>query len=281
MGISIRFYKILFVKNLTCQKFAMIRQISRIFLGKSELKNAKRYLCKVPPPKTEYFEDSLIPKYSKEGIPMRDPRDINDPDYDKPVGNVQSENFTFDMKQGIGQTSEEEQEHFEEYVSKFGEARFSDLAKPNFQARNYTISSDLEEWKYVERLLPLSVIPEVPKKDHYPSGFKLPKYSAEEAIEKYQYFVGRTAMHMLPVYCEVKILEVDKKKGRDIEEETLITKLKKAEGNLFQLRKDLDDFLYAKYKREFICQVSELQNMLIWSGDFEDEIKEFLLNKGF
>ena len=87
------------------------------------------------------------------------------------------------------------------------------MAKPNFQARNYTISSDLEEWKYVERLLPLSVIPEVPKKDHYPSGFKLPKYSAEEAIEKYQYFVGRTAMHMLPVYCEVKILEVDKKKG--------------------------------------------------------------------
>ena len=70
-------------------------------------------------------------------------------------------------------------------------------------------------------------------------------------------------------------------KGRDIEEETLITKLKKAEGNLFQLRKDLDDFLYAKYKREFICQVSELQNQLIWSGDFEDEIKEFLLNKGF
>lgn len=70
-------------------------------------------------------------------------------------------------------------------------------------------------------------------------------------------------------------------KGRDIEEETLITKLRKAEGNLFQLRKDLDDFLFAKYKREFICQVSELQNMLIWSGDFEDEFKEFLLNKGF
>ena len=52
---------------------------------------------------TEYFEDSLIPKYSKEGIPMRDPRDINDPDYDKPVENVESENFTFDAEQGIGQ----------------------------------------------------------------------------------------------------------------------------------------------------------------------------------
>jgi len=259
----------------------MIRQVSRVFLGKSEFKNARRYLCKVPPSKTEYFEDSLIPKYSKEGIPMRDPRDVNDPDYDKPVGNVQSENFTFDMKQGIGQTLEEEQEHFEEYVSKFGEARFSELAKPQLQARNYTKSSDLEEWKYVERLLPSRLIPEVPKKDYYPSGFKLPRYSAEEAIEKYQYFVGRTHNHMLPVYCEVRIIPVDKKQHRDIEEETLVTNLRKAEGDLFQLRKDLDDFLFAKYKREFICQVSELQNMLVWSGDFEDEIKEFLLNKGF
>ena len=81
----------------------MIRQFSRVFLRKTELKNAKRYLCRVPPNSSEYFEDSLLPKYSKEGIPMRDPRDINDPDFDKPVGNVQSENFTFDFKQGIGQ----------------------------------------------------------------------------------------------------------------------------------------------------------------------------------
>ena len=44
---------------------------------------------------------------------------------------------------------------------------------------------------------------------------------------------------------------------------------------------DIDDFLFARYKREFICQVSELQNMLLYSGDFEDELKEFLLNKGF
>merc|ERR1712156_602361 len=227
-----------FFKKILSQKFAMIRQISRIFLGKSELKNAKRYLCKVPPPKTEYFEDSLIPKYSKEGIPMRDPRDINDPDYDKPVGNVQSENFTFDMKQGIGQTLEEEQEHFEEYVSKFGEARFSESTNSKFQARNYTVSSDLEEWKYVERLLPTTLIPSVPKKDFYPSGFKLPKYTSEEAIEKYQYFVGRTTSHMLPVYCEVKIVEPD-------EQEILVTKLRKADGNLFQLRKDIDDFLFA------------------------------------
>ena len=113
------------------------------------------------------------------------------------------------------------------------------------------------------------------------SGFKLPKYSAEEAIEKYDYFVGRTTSHMIPVYCEVQVIYADEKKGRKEDEEILITKLRKAEGNLFQLRKDIDDFLFARYKREFICQVSELQNMLLYSGDFEDELKEFLLNKGF
>ena len=113
------------------------------------------------------------------------------------------------------------------------------------------------------------------------SGFKLPKYSAEEAIEKYHYFVGRTTSHMLPVYCEVQVIYANEMKGRKEDEEILITKLRKAEGNLFQLRKDIDDFLFARYKREFICQISELQNMLLYSGDFEDELKEFLLNKGF
>ena len=62
--------------------------------------------------------------------------------------------------------------------------------------------------------------------------------------------------------------------------ESLYTTLKKADGNLYKLRKDIDEFLFAKYKREFICQVSELQNMLLYKGDLEEEIKEFLLSKG-
>ena len=55
--------------------------------------------------KTEYFEDSLLPKVSKEGIEMRDPRDIDDPDYERPVGNLASENFSFDEERGIGQVN--------------------------------------------------------------------------------------------------------------------------------------------------------------------------------
>ena len=77
----------------------MLRQVSRLVSHKRF--NVSRHLSSKSP--SEYFEDSLLPKYSKEGIPLRDPRDINDPDYDKPVGNVESENFTFDAEQGIGQ----------------------------------------------------------------------------------------------------------------------------------------------------------------------------------
>lgn len=249
-------------------------------------------MCKVPENNSEYYEDSLLPKYSREGIPMRDPRDINDPDYDRPVGNVASENFEFDFKQGVGQVSnisrilpyqlcneillksaEEEQRHYEDYVGKFGDARFSDFA-PKVQNRDFSVSNNPDEWKFVERLFPQSLIPQVEKSDSHPSGFKLPSISPEEAMEKYQYFVGRTVNHMIPVYTEVfnKFPQQTDK---------LLTKVRKVDGNLFQLKDDLDQFLFDRYKMKFPCQVSELQHHVLYWGDFEEEFKEFLLNKGF
>ena len=78
----------------------MLRQICR--LVSHQRLNISRNLSQKSP--IEYFDDSLIPKKSQEiERPMRDPRDVNDPDYDKPVGNIESENFTFDAEQGIGQ----------------------------------------------------------------------------------------------------------------------------------------------------------------------------------
>ena len=78
----------------------MLRQISRLVLSQKSCKFSR---CMSTIDKEKYFEDSLLPKFSKEGIPMRDPRDINDPDYDKPVGNIETENFTFDISGGIAQ----------------------------------------------------------------------------------------------------------------------------------------------------------------------------------
>merc|ERR1712226_504859 len=177
----------------------MLRQVSRLVLSQKTFKFSR---CMSTIDKDKYFEDSLLPKFSKEGIPMRDPRDINDPDYDKPVGNFETENFTFDMSGGIAQTKEEETQHFEEYVSKFGDARFAEI-EPNIQTRNFSVSSNPEEWKFIERLIPPVLIPAITPKKTYSSGFQLPKISPEEAIEKYEYFVGRPASQMLPIYLKI------------------------------------------------------------------------------
>ena len=161
--------------------------------------------------------------------------------------------------------------HFEEYVSKFGEARFADIA-PKVQSRQFLVSTDPDEWKYVERLFPHDIRPKITPKDEFPSGFQLPKISPQEAIEKYEYFVGRPVSQMLPVY--LKVVSSD-------HHESLTTNLNKCEGNLYKLREDIDDFLRERYKREFVCMVSEIQQKLFYRGDLEEEIKEFLLNKGF
>lgn len=124
----------------------------------------------------------------------------------------------------------------------------------------------------MERLLPAALIPSIPKLDRYPSGYQPAKISAEEAVEKYQYYVSRANSHLLPVYLKTI--------SSDLEEE-MHTDIKKVEGNLYQLRKDIDEFLFQRYKQEFISQVSELQQMVKYKGDFQDEIKEFLYSKGF
>ena len=124
----------------------------------------------------------------------------------------------------------------------------------------------------MERLLPQTLIPSIPKLDRYPSGYQPAKISAEEAVEKYQYYVSRANSHLLPVYLKTISSDLD---------EEMHTDIKKVEGNLYQLRKDIDDFLFQRYKQEFISQVSELQQMVKYKGDFQDEIKEFLYSKGF
>ena len=61
----------------------------------------------------------------------------------------------------------------------------------------------------------------------------------------------------------------------------MTTKIKRADGNLFALRKDLDKMLMEKYDMEFISQVAEVNSSVIYRGDFEEEFKNFLISKGF
>ena len=62
---------------------------------------------------------------------------------------------------------------------------------------------------------------------------------------------------------------------------TMTTKIRRADGNLFALRKDLDKMLMEKYGMEFISQVAEVNSFVNYRGDFQEEFKSFLISKGF
>lgn len=50
--------------------------------------------------------------------------------------------------------------------------RSSPIAKDPSHYANYEVSSLPEEWKFVERLLPLDIIPSAPDNNDLPSGWK-------------------------------------------------------------------------------------------------------------
>ncbi len=162
-------------------------------------------------------------------------------------------------------------------MSRFGEARFANFV-PQIVDRDFEVSQNPEEWKFVERLLPKKLVPQIPNRDRYPSGFQPQKLTAEEALEKHGYFVGRTKNHMLPVY--MRTVFVPERAGHVDSNRMFLTTIKKADGNLYKLRKDIDSFLMDRYRREFIGQVAELTQSVTFRGDLEDEVKEFLLQKG-
>ena len=136
---------------------------------------------------------------------------------------------------------------------------------------HFQVSKDPVEWAYVERLVPSKT--RTIKRDfeygkEYPSGFVPPNPAMRSEAEVYR--VGRTRNCMLPVVTKYTRVA-----------DTVETSLHKCEGNLYQLREDLDAFLWDKYEQKFPCQVAELYGRLKYRGDFEQEFKEFMIAKGF
>jgi len=176
----------------------------------------------------------------------------------------QSDIFSYDPKFTCPE-EEDEAKKFRDYLDVYGEA-LEGREVYRGQDRDYEVSRDPQEWKVVEALLPPELIPPVPEKARYPSGF----VRATAKPGDHPYFVHRTHMHMLPVYTMF-----NRKKM------LMTTKIKRADGNLFALRKDLDKMLMEKYDMEFISQVAEVNSSVIYRGDFEEEFKNFLISKGF
>ena len=199
--------------------------------------------------------------------------------YNMILPNYETENFSFDPDTGILQEREDEIKHYEEIVRPFREKKdritelnFGKVARDidRHSPQDFEVSSDKSEWAYVERLFAPKIIPQLPTPPNedgsYPSGFVAPRTQPGD----FPYHVSRPRSHMLPVYTHF-----------DRKNLLLTTMIDRCDGNIHQLRSDLNDFLESRYEREFMSQVAELYGRVKFRGDFEQDFKDFLLEKGF
>ncbi|XP_013410396.1 probable 39S ribosomal protein L49, mitochondrial [Lingula anatina] len=128
------------------------------------------------------------------------------------------------------------------------------------------VSTDPEEWKYVERLLPKDTIPDPP--DHRtPSGWVPP---AENIAGKYPYCISRTKNHMYPVYYQE-----DKDKRH-------LTKIRYITGDVWAFEADLRAHLEKMNPGKIILtRVFETAGIVHVKGIYLEHVTKFLLDRGF
>ena len=76
-------------------------------------------------------------------------------------------------------------------------------------------------------------------------------------------------MHNIPVYKDIT------------HGNRQMTMIRKVEGNIWALQKDVKEFLSPQLGRTSITQVNEVTGTLRIKGYFEEQLKAWLLEKGF
>ncbi|XP_053417017.1 39S ribosomal protein L49, mitochondrial [Nycticebus coucang] len=130
-----------------------------------------------------------------------------------------------------------------------------------------TFVESVNEYQFVERLLPPTSIPKPPKHEHYPtpSGWQPPRDPPPDL----PYFVRRSRMHNIPVYKDIT------------HGNRQMTVIRKVEGDIWALKKDVEDFLSPLLGKTPITQVNEVTGTLRIKGYFDEQLKVWLLEKGF
>lgn len=128
------------------------------------------------------------------------------------------------------------------------------------------ILESAEEYKFVERLIPPTRVPSPPKHaGPTPSGWTPPSDSPPSL----SYVIRRSRMHNIPVYTELT---------NGSRRTTLV---RKVEGDIWALEKDVKQYLMEVTGKELPTRVNEVTMTLRVKGHFEDELKEWLVRKGF
>nr|XP_019593220.1 PREDICTED: 39S ribosomal protein L49, mitochondrial [Rhinolophus sinicus] len=125
----------------------------------------------------------------------------------------------------------------------------------------------VDEYQFVERLLPPTSIPKPAKHERYPtpSGWQPPR----DALPNLPYSVRRSRMHNLPVYTDIT------------HGNRQMTVIRKVEGDIWALQKDVEDFLSPLLGKTPITQVNEVTGTLRVKGYFDQQLKAWLLERGF
>ncbi|XP_008296312.1 large ribosomal subunit protein mL49 [Stegastes partitus] len=140
------------------------------------------------------------------------------------------------------------------------------VGKAASEEKKAAIIESTEEYKFVERLIPPSRIPTPPKHDGVtPSGWTPPADSPPPL----PYMIRRSRMHNVPVYTDL------------VSGSRKMTLVRKVEGDIWALEKDVKQHLKEVTGKELPTQVNEVTMTLKVKGHFETELKEWLISKGF
>lgn len=134
------------------------------------------------------------------------------------------------------------------------------------------ILTNSEQWKFVERLISTKVVNQSPDSindEPLPSGWK-PQKSLQYLKKNYSYYVSRTKNHQIPCYL-MSTFRGNRK----------VTKLRRIEGDIWALEKDLRAVLEKTSNQKIESRVNEMSGQLDFKGAHVSTITDILMEKGF
>uniref|UniRef100_A0A7E4VZS9 Large ribosomal subunit protein mL49 n=1 Tax=Panagrellus redivivus TaxID=6233 RepID=A0A7E4VZS9_PANRE len=132
-------------------------------------------------------------------------------------------------------------------------------------------------WANIERLLPRSTIPPMPRATDgpFPSGWQAP----QDPPPALPYFIGRTRYHLPPLFLERRRDELNPM-TMDFEYVELVA-LKEISGDVFACDVDLKNFLEAELGHPVATYVDELKGMIKVKGAPRKLLEKFVYAQGF
>ncbi|KAK7930472.1 hypothetical protein WMY93_006867 [Mugilogobius chulae] len=127
------------------------------------------------------------------------------------------------------------------------------------------VEESTAEYEFVERLIPKTKVPTPPPHSGpAPSGWQPPSSSPPDL----PYMIRRSRMHNVPVYTDLT------------HGNRQITVVRKVEGDIWALERDVKAFLKDAIGKAPPTQVNEVAMTIKVKGHFDCELKEWLLKKG-